>query len=262
MDLSSLGGIIIGLGVIIGVLVFENGSLGMFISPVPALIVFCGTFAATILNFSISSVRIAFSSAKEIFINEKDYTYKIIAQIIDISHISRQNGLLGLRNVVDKIEDNFLRRGVQLAMDISNPQLLNEVLTTEINLEEEQELINSRIFEAMGGYAPTFGIIGAVIGLIQVMSNLQDFTRLGSGIATAFIATLYGVGAANLIFLPIAGKLKMRLREKMLLKELIVQGLISVQMNEHPSIIEEKLISYLNFTNKRNNFYKKTKKAI
>jgi len=128
---------------------------------------------------------------------------------------------------------------------------LYDVLSAEISYEEEEELISSRVFEALGGYAPTFGVVGAVMGLIQVMTNLKDLDLLGSGIATAFVATLYGVGFANLILLPIAGNLKQKTREKILLKEVILQGILSIQMQESPVIIEEKLVAYLKFHHKK-----------
>lgn len=251
MDLSSVIGIISGILVILGAYFFENGSVRLILEPVPIIIVVGGTFFATLLNFSFYTMKSAFKSASEIFINEKEYTLEIIEQIIELSLIARRDGILALEKVVDSIEDSFLKRGVLLVLDISNPQLLYEILNTEISLDEEQELINSRVFEALGGYSPTFGIVGAVLGLIQVMAHLQDLSKLGMGIATAFVSTLYGVGLANLIFLPIAGKLKIKLREKVILKELIVQGLMSIQMNENPTIIQEKLISYMSFTQKQ-----------
>lgn len=255
MDLSSVVGLFLGIAIIFGAYVFENGSISFLLKPIPILIVFGGTYCATLLNFSYHTMTSAFKSAKEIFINEKEQTLTIINQIVELSYIARENGVLALEKVVDKIEDSFLRRGVLLTVDVANPQLLYEILTTEINLDEEQELINSRVFESLGGYAPTFGIVGAVLGLIQTMSHLDDLSKLGVGIATAFLATLYGVGFANLVFLPIAGKLKLRLRDKVLLRELVVQGLISIKMNENPTIIQEKLISYMQYTKKHGKIY-------
>ena len=128
--------------------------------------------------------------------------------------------------------------------------MVYDILSAEISYEEEEELISSRVFEALGGYAPTFGVVGAVMGLIRVMQDIENLDVVGVGIATAFVATLYGVGFANLIFLPIAGNLKQKTREKILLKEIILQGIISIQMQENPAIIEEKLIGYLRFHNK------------
>ena len=139
---------------------------------------------------------------------------------------------------------------MQLAIDVDNPTLVYDILSAEIAYEEEEEIISSRVFEALGGYAPTFGVVGAIIGLIQVMQDIQNLQMVGVGIATAFVATLYGVGFANLIFLPIAGNLKQKTRDKILLKELVLQGIISIQMQENPAVIEEKLVAYYRFHHK------------
>lgn len=253
MNFSGLIGLMIGVLAIIASVSFNLHSFPLLLQPNAALIVLGGTFGAAVLNFSVKSVLNAFSVAKEVFVTKEDKTCQIISDLLELSYIARRDGLLSLQTVLEDINDSFLKRGIAIAMDISNPQVLHEVLTAEIDFDEEQELINPRIFEALGGYAPTFGIVGAVIGLIDVMSKLQDPSALGNGIATAFVATLYGVGIANLIFLPIAGKLKMLLREKILLKEVILQGIVSIQMGENPAIIEEKLITFLKFHNKQHN---------
>lgn len=253
MNISGVLGLLIGLIAIISSQLFEAGSLRSIIQPSAALIVIGCTIGAAILNFSIPTVLNALKSAKYAFIDDQGDTVEIAQKIVQLAHLARHENLLAMQDLIDEIDDAFLRRGVQLAIDITNPQLLQEILSTEISLDEEQELISSRVFEALGGYAPTFGIVGAVMGLIHAMAHLQDPTALGSGVATAFVATLYGVGFANMLFLPIAGKLKMKLREKILLKEMIVHGLISIQMGENPAIIEEKLITFLHFSNRRNN---------
>ena len=131
--------------------------------------------------------------------------------------------------------------------------MIYDILKAEISYDEEEELINSRVFEALGGYAPTFGIVGAVMGLIQIMSYIQQPEILAQGIATAFVSTLYGVGFANLLFLPVAGKLKLNLREKVLLQEIILQGIVSIQMQEAPMVIEEKLLAYLKYHDREHN---------
>ena len=253
MNISGVLGLLIGLVAILASQVLETGSLRTMIQPSAGLIVVGCTIGAVFLNFSIPTVINAVKSAKYAFIDDQEDTVIIARQIIQLAHIARHENLLAMQNLLDDIKDPFLRRGVMLAVDISSPQLLQEILSTEISLDEEQEFINARVFEALGGYAPTFGIVGAVIGLIHAMAHLQNPTALGNGVATAFVATLYGVGLANMLFLPIAGKLKMKLREKILLKEMIVHGLISIQMAENPAIIEEKLITFLNFSNRQNN---------
>lgn len=231
--------------------IFEGGSILALIQPTAFCIVVGGTLCASLLNFNIETLKNAFNKAREIFYKRENRTMKVVDDIIQLAYYARKNGLLSLQGVLDRVQDPFLSRGLQLAIDMNNnPQFLYDVLSAEISYEEEEELISSRVFEALGGYAPTFGVVGAVMGLIQVMSNIKDVHVLGTGIATAFVATLYGVGFANLILLPIAGNLKQATREKILLKEVILQGIVSIQMQENPAIIEEKLVAYLKFHNK------------
>jgi len=262
VDITSIIGIIIGFSAILGAQAIESNSFLTIIQPSAALVVIGGTVGAVCLNFSLPAIIAALKSVKKVFIYDREDILKIVTQLVEVSRLARQDGILALQNVVPEIENNFLRRGVQLAVDTNNPQLLHDILTTEVSLEEEHGVLSSRIFEAFGGFAPTFGIVGAVLGLIQVMGNLQDPSQLGSGIATAFVATLYGVGLANLIFLPIAGKLKMRLREEIILKEMIIQGLISIQLGENPAIIEEKLLTFLSFSLKQDHFLNEASESI
>jgi len=231
--------------------ILEGGSILVLFQPTAFLIVVGGTLCASILNFNYATIKNAFITAKEVFHKTENKTIKVVDDIIKLAYYARKNGLLSLQGVLDQVHDPFLSRGMQLAIDLGNPQLLYDVLSAEISYEEEEDLISSRVFEALGGYAPTFGVVGAVMGLIQVMANIKNVQVLGTGIATAFVATLYGVGFANLILLPIAGNLKQKTREKILLKEVILQGILSIQMQESPAIIEEKLIGYLKFHHKK-----------
>lgn len=251
MNLTAVFALALGIVMVFITQIFEGGSISVLFQPTAFCIVVGGTFCASLLNFNMQTLKTAFSHAKEIFYQRENKTIKVVDDIIQLAYFARKNGLLSLQSVLDKIQDPFLSRGIQLAIDLNNPQLLYDLLSSEIAYEEEEELINSRVFEALGGYAPTFGVVGAVMGLIQVMSNIKDLHILGTGIATAFVSTLYGVGFANLILLPIAGNLKQKTREKILLKEVILQGIISIQMQENPAIIEEKLVAYLRFHNKK-----------
>jgi len=237
------------LGIIGVVAVFSsqiaNGlSVSMLLQPTAFIIVIGGTLCATILNFDKKTLLIALQKAVDVFKRKKSNTDEIIKEIMQLSIYARKNGLLSLGQVIGDVNHSFLARGLQLVVDIGNPQLIYDILSSEISYEEEEELISSRVFEALGGYAPTFGLVGAVLGLINVMKDLSAIDHLGTGIATAFVSTLYGVGIANLIFLPIAGNLKQKTREKILFKELILQGIISICLQESPTILEEKLLAY------------------
>ena len=250
MNLTAVVALLAGIIMVFVTQVLEGGSILVLLQPTAFCIVVGGTLCASLLNFNQETIKNAFKNAKGIFYKQENRTMKVVDDIIQLAHFARKNGLLALQGVLDRVQDSFLSRGLQLAIDMNNPQLLYDVLSAEISYEEEEELISSRVFEALGGYAPTFGVVGAVMGLIQVMSNIKDLHILGTGIATAFVATLYGVGFANLILLPIAGNLKQKTREKILLKEVILQGILSIQMQENPAIMEEKLVAYLKFHHK------------
>ncbi|MBR1907920.1 MotA/TolQ/ExbB proton channel family protein [bacterium] len=251
MNFTAVFALIFGIVLVFATQKFEGASLDMFIQPTAFFIVIGGSFCAILLNFNWNIVFGALKSLKDVFIKSENKSEQIIKEIVQISYFARKNGIFALQGLVDKVSDSFLARALQLALDLNNPQLLYDILTSEISYEEEEELINSRVFESLGGYAPTFGIVGAVMGLIQVMKDINNFELLGIGIATAFVSTLYGVGFANLIFLPIAGNLKHKTRERILLKEVMLQGVISIMMQENPAIVEEKLIAYLKYHNRK-----------
>lgn len=250
MNLTAILALVLGLVMVFATQIFEGGSILVLLQPTAFFIVIGGTFCASLLNFNHATIKNAFKNAREVFYKHENKTMKVVDDIIQLAYFARKNGILALQGVLGQVQDSFLSRGLQLAIDLNNPQLLYDVLSAEISYEEEEELISSRVFEALGGYAPTFGVVGAVMGLIQVMAHIEDLHRLGTGIATAFVATLYGVGFANLILLPIAGNLKQKTREKILLKEVILQGILSIMMQENPAIIEEKLVAYLKFHHK------------
>ncbi len=247
MNLTAFFALFLGIAFVFSSHKLDGASLSMLFQPTAFLIVIGGSFCASLLNFNFSIILNAFGSLKEVFCKSKDSSDKVIEEIINLAYFARRNGLFSVQEVLNDVSDNFLARGLQLAIDVNNPKLVYDILSAEISYEEEEELINSRVFEALGGYAPTFGIVGAVMGLIQVMKDIQNLNIVGVGIATAFVATLYGVGFANLIFLPIAGNLKQKTREKILLKEVVLQGILSIQMQESPAVVEEKLIAYLKF---------------
>lgn len=228
----------------------DGESMVSLLQPSAFMIVLGGTFCAAVVNFKPSTLMTALRSSVDAFLERQPSQIKVIDEIIYLAHQAKMKGLFYLNNLVDDIQDPFLKRGVQLSIDFNNPQMIYDILKAEISYDEEEELINSRVFEALGGYAPTFGIVGAVFGLIQIMGYIQQPDILAQGIAVAFVSTLYGVGFANLLFLPVAGKLKMNTRERILLKEVVLQGIVSIQMEESPMVIEEKLVAYLKYHNK------------
>ena len=203
MDLASIIGILIGFLAVLGSQLLESEGSISILHPTAALIVFGGTIGAIMLNFSFQTITSSLSSLKKVFVPQNYDLNEIIIQMVNLSDLTRREGNLSLEPIVPSIENPFLRKGVQLIADSASPRVIKEILNTEIEYEEESFLLNAKVFEAAGGFAPTFGIIGAVLGLIQVMQHISDPTQLGQGIATAFIATVYGVGIANLILLPL-----------------------------------------------------------
>ncbi|MEK7773074.1 MAG: flagellar motor protein, partial [Deltaproteobacteria bacterium] len=214
MDIATIVGLTLAFGAILGGQVLEGGSIHAIMQMTAALIVMGGTIGATMINYPLATVLLAVKNAKLAFFNPKSDPVGIIKQIIELSAIARKDGLLALENVIKGIADPFFKKGLQLIVDGTEPKLTREILEIDISCSEEYNLSSAKVFESAGGYAPTIGILGAVLGLIHVMENLDDPKKLGSGIAVAFVATVYGVGAANLLWLPIAGKMKFKIKEE------------------------------------------------
>jgi chemotaxis protein MotA len=179
------------------------------------------------------------------FLTPADNSDETIEKIVNWSNIARKEGLLGLENIEETESDLFARKGLQLLIDGSEPESIRSIMNVDIGTKEHFDMHAAKVFESMGGYSPTIGILGAVMGLIQVMGNLSDPSKLGSGIAVAFVATIYGVGAANLLFLPIANKLKNIVHRQALMREMIVEGMASIAEGENPRNIETKLLGYI-----------------
>jgi chemotaxis protein MotA len=241
MDFLSILGILVGIGAILGGQFLEGGHLASLINGPACLIVLGGTIGAIMLQ---SPLRVFMSSLRMVlwvFFPRKVRSDETIAKIMEWSNIARKEGLLGLEDIAETESDPFAQKGLQLLVDGSEPEVIRRVMEVELDAKEHLGVQAAKVFENMGGYSPTIGIIGAVMGLIHVMQNLADPSKLGSGIATAFVATIYGVGLANLVFLPIAGKLKAQIHAHTQLNEMIVEGVISIAEGENPRNIETKL---------------------
>jgi len=252
MDILTIAGLAIGFGAILGGQVLEGGSMHSIMQLTAAIIVVGGTFGAVLVNYPMSSFILALKNARLALFNNAGDPHKTIKLLSDLAAVARKDGLLALESTIRKVDDPFLRKGLQLVVDGTEPKLTREILEIEINHSEEYNLTSAKVFESAGGYAPTIGILGAVMGLIHVMENLADPTKLGAGIAVAFVATVYGVGTANLLYLPLAGKMKLKIREQVILQEMMVEGLISLSEGENPRRVEEKLVGFLHDSQKKN----------
>lgn len=245
MDFLSLLGLIVGLGAILGGNYLEGGNLDALLNGPAFLIVIGGTVGATLLQVPPVIFRRAMRILVWIFLPEKIHLQTQIKKLVGWSTLARKEGLLGLEALVDTEKDGFAKKGLQLLVDGNEPEIIRDCMEVELNAREHRDLQAARVFEAMGGYSPTVGIIGAVLGLIHVMKNLGDPALLGPGIATAFVATIYGVGLANLLFLPIANKLKTQAQALVQARELVIEGIISIADGENPRNIETKLSGFL-----------------
>ena len=246
MEKASLIGIMLGVSALVGGTLLEGGSITFILQPAAALIVFGGTLGATLLSFKLQDVLFALGSLKDVFFKNEAPAYTAcIDQIISLAHLSRKKGLVAIEPHLVEINDPFFRKTLSLAIDGISPRLLRETLEEENATFEDTRLRQSRVFETAGGFAPTIGIIGAVIGLIQVMQNLSDPAKLGQGIAVAFVATVYGVGVANLLLLPISKKLKNNLMKEIKFRAMIVEAVIGIQSGINPHYLRDKLLAFI-----------------
>jgi len=245
MDPLSFLGVLLGLAAILGGNWLEGGHLESLTNGPALVIVLGGTIGAMLLQTPLSIFLRAMRMIGSVFLPPRRPLGVAIEKIVLWSNTARKEGLLGLENVADDEEDLFIRKAIELVVDGNEPDEVRHTLEVELDTREQRDMQAARVFEAMGGYAPTIGIIGAVMGLIHVMQNLADPSRLGSGIATAFVATIYGVGLSNLLFLPLANKLKSHARADALYRELVIEGLVAIAEGENPRNIETRLQGFL-----------------
>lgn len=245
MDKISLVGLTLGIAAILVGQVLEGGHIASLVQPTAFLIVAGGTLGAVMLQSPLRVFMDGMRMARWVFLPPVARHVEIIEETATWSQVARKEGLLALEARIQDLPDPFMRRGLQLLVDGVEPERLREVLEVEIDASETQMKLGAKIWEAAGGYAPTIGILGAVMGLIHVMENLSDPSRLGSGIAVAFVATIYGVGFANLIFLPISKKLLAHVGSITAQREMLVDGLVGIANGDNPRIVESRMRSYV-----------------
>ena len=245
MDKISLAGLAIGLIAIIGGQVLEGGHIGSLVQPTALLIVCGGTLGAVLLQSPIHVFKRGMQMVKWVWVPPIIEQKRQVDQILSWSQLSRREGLLALENYIPGLKDEFTRKGLQLLVDGADPERIRELLEVDINTFEDEWRQSAKIWESAGGYSPTIGILGAVMGLIHVMENLSDPTKLGAGIAVAFVATIYGVGLANLVYLPIAGTLKYYIMRMVASREMLIDGLVGIAVGDNPRIVESRLKGYL-----------------
>jgi chemotaxis protein MotA len=245
VDKSSLSGVFLAVGGIIAGLLLEGGNFRQVLQPTAAIIVFGGTLGAVMLQFPMPVVLHAFRRLGSVFINPRQNPQATIRRLVGYAQKARREGIVSLDKELPEIEDSFLKKSLMLAVDGTEPKELREIMELELDNQAEYEEQVPQVFEAAGGFAPTIGIIGAVLGLIQVMQHLDKIDDVGKGIAVAFVATIYGVGSANLLYLPVAGKMKLRIREEQIGREMTLEGVASILEGMNPRMLETKLLGFL-----------------
>ncbi len=245
MDKSSFIGVVLALGGILAGLLIEGGNLRQIMQPTAAMIVFGGTLGAVMLQFPMPVILQAMRRFGSVFLNPKDDPQQTIHRLVEYAQKARREGIVSLDANLNEIEDPFLKKSLMLAVDGTEPEELRKILELELDNQAEYEDQVPQVFESAGGFAPTIGIIGAVLGLIQVMQHLDKIDEVGRGIAVAFVATIYGVGSANLLYLPVAGKMKLRIREEQIAREMTLEGVASILEGMNPRMLETKLLGFL-----------------
>jgi chemotaxis protein MotA len=245
IDKSTVTGSVIALGGIAAGLLIEGGKLSQVLQPTAAMIVFGGTIGAVMVQFPLAVVIQAAVQLRNVFFGSQPEPDALIQNLLRYAYKARKEGLLSLDGELNKIRDPFLKESLMLAIDGASVDDLRRMMELQLDYRGEKDERIPKVFEAAAGFSPTIGILGAVLGLIQVMQHLQDINAVGRGIAVAFVATIYGVGAANLLFLPWAGKLKIRLRERQVVEEMTLEAVISIMMGMNPRALELQLVSYL-----------------
>jgi chemotaxis protein MotA len=244
MDWGSLAGLLLGLSAILIGQLLEGGTISSLLQPAAFAIVFVGTLGAVMLQSGLKNFKAGVLMARMVFVRPSDAPQKMAANISMWSTTARREGLLALERYLETVSDPFVERGLRLIVDGAEPHKLRQILDHEISAYEMEQRLAVRVWESAGGYAPTIGILGAVLGLIHVMGNLTDPSRLGSGVAVAFVATIYGVGLANLIFLPIGSKLKALVSLEVLQRDMLADAFAGIAMGDNPRVIYERMAIY------------------
>src|SRR6266567_2943890 len=244
MDVSTIIGILVAFGGILGGQALEGGHLGSILQGTAFLIITGGTAGAVLIAFPLKDFVKGMKMAKAAFTDKKVDLSAVTKEILEYAGVARKEGVLALEGRLAKVDDPFLRRGLQFVVDGVDPNVTRSSLETAIDAAFSEAVIGAKVWESAGGFSPTIGILGAVLGLIHVMENLSDPSKLGGGIATAFVATVYGVGFANIFFLPMATKIKRKLTLEKERKTLIAEGVLAIQEGVNPRVLEEKLRAF------------------
>jgi len=244
MDIATLLGIVSGVGLVLGA-IMTGGPLEIFIHIPSAMVTVGGTIASTLINFPLGKVLGVMKVVKKVFLFKLPSHSLIISKIVEFAMLSRREGLLALESKLETMEDPFMAKGIRLIIDGFPTETVRDILQIDVDQTSGRHIVGKSILDSMGAAAPAFGMIGTLIGLVQMLQNLDDPSKIGGGMAVALITTFYGALMANVIFLPLAGKLGQREKEEVLIREIIIEGVIAIQAGDQPQLVEEKLKSFL-----------------
>ena len=244
MDLATVLGIVSAFGLVI-IAIVMGGGIGLFINIPSLMIVVGGTLGATMINYPLKDVLKAVSIVKNAFFASNTSPEDIVKQFVDFGGKARREGILALETDVKNISDEFLGKGLQLSVDGLEPQAIENIMDTEVDYLRERHVLGAEIFSTMGTFAPALGMIGTLIGLVQMLQSMDDPNSIGPAMAVALLTTFYGSVMANLVYMPLAGKLRTRSKEETLTKEMIIQGVISLTKGENPRILEQKMLAFM-----------------
>lgn len=246
MDIVTILGIFLGIGGLLIAFILDGGDPTALIEPTAAMIVFGGTFGATMISFSGSVIKRFPVLVKMVFVHKQENRQEVMNKLLELAQVARKEGLLSLESVIEtSTDDDFIKNGIRLVVDGVDPEGLQHTLETRIQNMEERHEEGIAMFEAMGGFGPTMGVLGTVMGMVHVLGNMTDAASLGPKIAIAFIATMYGVSSANILWLPFASKLKQINKEEVLTKYMMLEGIMMIQNGSNPTYMKEQLKGYL-----------------
>ncbi len=244
MDIATIIGIVSGFG-LISIAILLGGSPAIFINVPSFVVVVGGTLAATLINYPLTDVLSIFGPIRKAFFHKESDPKELIDSLIEFATVARREGILALESKASETDDEFLSKSIQLAIDGTAPELIKDILTTEVAFMEDRHARGQGILASMGASAPAFGMIGTLIGLVQMLATMEDPSAIGAGMAVALITTLYGAVLANVFFLPTAAKLKIRTSSELLTKEITIEGILSIQSGDNPRVVEQKLKAFI-----------------
>ena len=244
MDIATLVGIITAFALVLSAIML-GGSFGLFVNIPALMIVAGGTLGATMINYPLSDILKVFKVVKNAFFHKQLTSQGLIASFVGLAGTARREGILALETSVGEIDDEFMKKGLQLSVDGLEPTSIRDILNTEIISIQERHKLGSEIFTTLGTFAPALGMIGTLIGLVQMLQSMNDPSSIGPAMAVALLTTFYGALGANILCLPIAGKLKNRSGDEVMMKDLMTEGIVSIAKGDNPRIIEQKLNAYL-----------------